>query len=269
MRIGISAFFLLFMFYAVVLHKECSGSNGPGFGNQAVSKNLWSVFGNPAGVTSIQGFEAGSFYRRGMFLNELSTKGFVLGAPILRNSSLAFGFQNYGYSLYNESTFKLAFAKRFGEVIHAGISFDYHHHTLGSDYGSSSYISASAGFNLRISRQISSGIYIKNPVNLVSLNGFNQAMATDINVGVQWSPGDHFSLGFGISKIRSNKEILLMDVIYKPFKKFALTLGVTSGYSPVHFGYSVLIRSCRVGVLSGYHFQTGFTPQIAFSYKRK
>jgi hypothetical protein len=261
-------YFVLLAFFQLTFPHNGSADNHPGFGNQVIRSSIWSVFRNPAGLTGVEGYEAGIFYRRSMFLDELSTKGFVLAVPLIDKTPVAVGVQRFGYHLYHETKLNLALARSFSDKVKSGLSFDYHNYAFGNDYGNFSYITATAGFLLQLSRQVNSGVSFSAPVKLYSFQESESILKTDVAAALSWSPGNHLVLSAGVSKIKDRAHEVKFDVYYKPFLRFDLTAGVSTGLAPFHFGYSFQLLHCRIGMIAGYHFSAGFTPQITFSYKR-
>jgi len=243
--------------------------HAPGFGNPVGRKGLWSVMCNPAGLTAVEHFQSGIFYRNAMFMDELSSKGLVLVFPVSYRTPIAIGVQRFGYRLYNETEFNVALARRFSDKVDAGISFDYFNYAFGNEYGSASLISATAGLNLYLSKQVHAGVLVSAPADIYTFRGTDDLLKTQLATAICWTAGSHLMINAGVSKRMDYDPVLALDIHYAPFKRFDLVAGISSDLSPFYFGYSFLFSGLRIGMVSGYHFQLGFTPQITLSYGLK
>lgn len=248
---------------------DFTSGHAPGFGNVVARKGLWSAVGNPAGLTAVKHLEAGFFYRNQMFLDELSIKGVALAFPIAPGTPVAFGLQRFGYHLYNQTRFNCSLARRFGEKVDAGISFDYLNYTFGNEYGSVSLITATAGLNFNLSKQIYAGVMLSAPADIYTFHGSDELLKTNMAAAIGWSPGSHLVVSAGVSKVQDQRHVFALDIHYRPYRRFDLIAGISSDLTPFYFGYSFQLSKIRIGMVSGYHFQLGFTPQITLSYSFK
>lgn len=259
--------FLLLNFQANVLMAQISESD-PVFGNRAIQSGIWSVTGNPAGVSEIRSFTAGFYYRNAMWLPELGNAGFAAGMPVTANHAVAIGYSQFGYQLFTERYVCLAFAGKFGPRVSAGVRADYLNTAFGNDYGSFSAVTGSAGVMVGITDQVSAGCFVFNPARVKLGSGSVNRHPLYISAALKWNPGKHLEVSVGISKQTFTKEIFCADVIYRPAKRFLIRAGVSGGNNPFYFGYAFRMSSFEFGMVSGYHTETGFSPQATLTFKR-
>ena len=105
---------------------------------------------------------------------------------------IAFAADRFGYDMYSESQYSLAYAMRFGDGLRAAVQMDYLGLKLGDNYGSTSAVAAEIGVQAKLTDALWIGAHLYNP-NRAQLNtATDAALAIDERVPTLmrafWSP---------------------------------------------------------------------------------
>ena len=131
----------LFAFPSAICHLPSAfadnaplGARSSAIGGASVSlSDVWSVQNNQAGLGFQKTFTGGIVYQNPLMVKELSTKALGLAMPV-KGGTFGLLVSNFGYKLFSQNKYSLAFGKSFGEKISAGIAMDYLSTNI-SEYG--------------------------------------------------------------------------------------------------------------------------------------
>src|ERR1035438_7204661 len=124
------------------------GGRAAGMGFTSVSiADPWSVFNNPAGLSSLYKFSAGIYFENRFLMKELSLKAVYLDIPV-KAGTFGLSCQEFGFNLYNEMKVGLAYGKKLGKSFSAGVQLDYLRIHLAEDLGTKNLFRSEFGFNL-------------------------------------------------------------------------------------------------------------------------
>jgi len=160
------------------------GARGVALGNAttALYDYDWGLFSNPATITS-ETERIGFYGLRYYGFPELTDISSTAVIPISLGAA-SFGFYRYGDDLYSETNINAGLKSNW-EFVHAGISIQYRHLSLGRDYGSGGAVSISLGLLSQLSESLWIGAKVQN-MNRASYNfEYNdEELPQDLSVGI-------------------------------------------------------------------------------------
>lgn len=151
----------------------------------ALPDYTWSVFQNPAMIPD-NGSHVSFFAIRYYGISEL-TDSALSGVHHLTFGSLGVGLHSYGFDLYRENQFRLAYMKPF-ENFRLGVSLQYQHVTI-ERYGSAGALALNAGFGVQLDDDLWLGAQATN-LNYGTLGEANEELPRELSVGLSYLMAD-------------------------------------------------------------------------------
>ena len=211
----------------------------------------------------VKDISIGLYSERRFMLKEL---GYNAAGITLPTSSGVFGISAnyYGFDLYNEKKFGLAYSRLFTEKIAGGIQLDYLGTSI-SEYGSSSVFTAELGLIVKISDKLRTGAHVFNPVRINS--GFEkEKIPTTFKLGLAYEPGEKISLAAEVRKNIDEAAQVEAGIEYRVIDALHLRAGIQTNPSVYSFGIGINVSQFKIDLGSSYHPVLGVTPQIGLSY---
>lgn len=123
------SFLILFMlsiqFSDAQYQVEAGARQGAMCGSGLILSDIWSSYHNQAGLADISGISAGLFYTSIFNMPDLRETAFAVALPTEKFGSAGLNYTYSGNSFSNFSKFGLAYSKRLGKRITAGVQIDY------------------------------------------------------------------------------------------------------------------------------------------------
>jgi hypothetical protein len=265
---GISC--MLFFFLPVFCKAQTGLSPHGGSGSLGLARaficmpGLPGVFGNPANLSQLQGFEAELCLEerfQGAGLRETSF-GFGAHLPI---GSLGLGFRQLGASAYREQLLQLSYARKLTPGLNIGVRFDAG--ALGLEaYDSQVMINASLGMTAALSSKVATGFFIHHPFRPDAPN--TSFMLSAMGVGLYYMPVERFRLVADIFKYAMQPPATRVGIEYRPAPAFQIRVGASVAPYAFSFGLGMDIPGgVRLQVSSSQHAHLGFSPAIGLQYR--
>jgi hypothetical protein len=243
-----------------------SGARGAGISNASVTLcDVWSNLNNQAGLAALDHWAAGIHHENAFGMKELSFQSFVLALPV-RGGTFGFNYSRFGYKLYNESKGGLAYAKKLGRRIAAGIQLDYVNVSIPTESKRSHATTFEGGIIADISGTLSLGVHIFNPLSLKYLNSEGDRVNTVMKLGSDWQPLNTFLLAIEIEKALDKPPDFHAGAEYLVFKNLVLRAGISTNPVQNSFGTGLVFKSFRLELAFSHHPELGFTPYCSLSY---
>src|SRR4051812_44163939 len=165
------------------------GARSSAIGDASVSlSDLWSVQNNQAGLASLKEMNAGVYYQNQFMLKELSTKAFAFAMPI-KHGTLGICISNFGYSLFSQNKYGLAFGKAFGNKFSAGVMMDYVQTNI-AEYGKRGAPVAEAGIRAKPLKNLTIGVHIFNLTRTKLADYDDERIPTIMRIGADYKFSD-------------------------------------------------------------------------------
>jgi hypothetical protein len=230
----------------------------------SVSDDVFSLFGNPAGLAQIQWRETGVYYSPAPFgLTELVYYGIAHNEPAF-SGSVSAGVVTYGYDLYKENKFLLSYSRQVISGIYIGTALNYQHVSI-HNYGSDGALYFNLGTITSLTPELRFGFSIKN-LNNASLGNEKDQIPLLLDMGFSYNYSDILSLYAAVNK----------DIRYKPgfaggieyVLRDVLTIRSGIGSEPFRYsaGIGLHISRFTFDYAFSLHRELGVTHQISLMF---
>ncbi len=233
-------------------------------GSLAAASGIQSLFGNPAGLTSIENFGALATAE-----TRFAGTGILLGGAgaVIPSDLGVFGINltYYGLPAYNEQSVGLSYARQLFESFSLSVQAKLFNTSI-EEYGSQFTISGTLGLQAKISKSITVGTYIQNPIRSEITPG--QFLPTIISIGAQYAFPEKLKLLLSIEKDLERAFGIQAGVEYQPAEQLFLRVGVNSYAPELSFGLGFKIsEKIRIDAMAAYHQILGLSPGFTFIYQ--
>ena len=231
----------------------------------ALSDNCWAINYNPAGLASLTTFQCSAFIVPGQFgLQELQTTALAAARPF-SFATIGIKVEKFGFDLYSETEFGLAFAAKIDKNISGGLSLGYHRLDI-ARYGNAGSYFIDAGMIAQVVNCVHAGFSIHNMTGAV-IGRTEEKMPQICALGMSWAP----SFGFQIS-IEMEKDIrfpasIRMGIEQVVFDVIALRVGIANNPDKYSTGIGVRYSVFEFGYAGYSHPDLGWTDQIEISFR--
>jgi len=227
---------------------------------------FWNILNNQAGLATLENPTAGISYESKFYMKQLSNKTAAFAYPT-NAGVLGVDFNYFGYNQYNEMKVGLVYARAFGSYIRLGLQLDYLQTTLGDGYGSKKNVTFELGIQSDITKEITLGVYIYNPIRVKLSDYADERIPALFRFGLTW----HFSKSFlATAEVEKSsfypKVIIRGGLEYSLKKKFYMRTGVSSGEEVFAFGFGIHLKGLYFDIAAIMHQTLGFSPQASISY---
>jgi hypothetical protein len=243
------------------------GARIAGMGNAGITLvDLWSIRHNQAGLAGLEKPMAGLYYQQHWMSSELAMQGLAFAMP-LGQGTIAVSGSSFGYSLYREQKFGLAYAMRFGEGLRVGVQMDYLNLQLGENYGSTSAVTVELGMQAKLTEALWIGAHLYNP-NRASLSTEPEDRApTVLRAGLGYTFNPRVTMTAEAEKDIDMPERFLFGIEYRPVDALFLRTGVSTGPAQAHFGAGVRVKHVDIDLAVVVRSQLGATPMVNLNYR--
>jgi hypothetical protein len=268
-RIGVLSIAVFCTAWVKAQGDPSGGARSAAMGSASVAlQDVWSGFNNQAGLASLDKLSGGIFLENRFLLNELTTRGLVLAMPT-NSGVFALNLRNFGYSLYNEGIYGLAYGRKLGENLSAGLEVDYLTTRIGEGYGSSSAVSFQMGFQFRVNPNLQIAGHAANPAR-ARLSDFNdERYPSLLRIGVSYRLGEKVLMVSEVAKDMDRSPMFRAGVEYQPTEILYVRAGVGGNNFNTSFGFGLAFESFRIDIASAYSATLGYSPQFSVSYNVK
>lgn len=267
-------FILLFFLIQAGLYAQYdggyAGGRQSGMGGVAVTEgNVWSVLNNPAGMAQKENISAGIFYRNRFLTSAMSDRG-ASGLFPTKLGNFGFGFSYYGFDIYNEKRFVLAYGRHLWPDVRAGLSFDYLHTQLNDQTGflsgSKGVITFQAGLQADLNEKLSMGFSVFNPFAVELSDYENEDIPAMARLGVSYQAGERFLILLAAEQHLKHRLRIKTGVQYNLSGNIFVRGGVKTNPAEYTFGLGMEFGGFVFDIATAYHLVLGASPHSSFQY---
>lgn len=227
---------MLLPYSAIAQHtaKPHAGARGLSTANSnLLHQDVHSLYSNPAGLAYINSWQAtGSVFNR-FLLEELKTVSVGVASP-LSAGGIGLKLSSYGFQQYREQQIGLAYGRQLFENFSIGASFDWWATRI-LEYGKSSSLTIELGMQYEVSKQISMGMHLYNPVRAEIVEG--ETLPTFIAIGLNYQPATYLVWSASIEQSSHGGTSVKTGLEYMAQEKVWLRCGVQT--NPVQWNMGV------------------------------
>ncbi len=242
------------------------GARSAGMGNSSVClQDLWAAHNNQAGLADLKNIEAGVYYENRFLLKELSFKSLTLVFPT-ETGVFGLDMSSFGFSLYNENKFGLAYSKRLFKNISMGIQLDYLNTHIAENYGNKGIMTFEGGINAQINKQLILAAHIYNPLR-VKLSDYNdEHLPSILKFGILYKPIEEINLCAETEKDINLKPVFIIWIVCNITISIYIRTGISTNPAINAFGFGFEYRKLKLDFSSSIHQTLGYSPQFSISY---
>ena len=242
-----------------------AGSAGMGHCSVALS-GFWNINNNQAGMALVKDFSVGINYEERFGMSSLSTKSIAVLYPT-NWGVLGASMDYFGYSLYHEAKFGLAYARIIGSHLRTGLKLDYFQTAFGDHYGSDNDLTFEFGIQYDALKNLTLGGYVFNPVPnsnseevyyklpFVYRFGLAYRFSKDLLVTVEVEKNSELSF----FQFRTGVEYVVKNQFF-----FRTGLGTRQEIFTTGFGYKM--KGLSFDIAATVHETLGISPQVSLIY---
>ena len=264
---------LLFLFFFLLSQFIASAENYPvgtraaSLGNASVTLNdLWSVNHNQAGLGYIKKFSTGVNYENRFLLNKLSLKAMAIVIPS-KDGTFGLSINSFGYVLYHQQKYGLAYGRTFGEKISMGIQLACFTTKIAEDYGRATNLVAEVGVQVKPIKDLTLGVHLFNPtLSKVSSHFYLPAI---MRLGFDYKFSQSVFFAGEIQKEINAKPVFKAGLEYGLMKEFYLRTGISTNPSLNAVGCGLKLKQFKLDFSSSFYAVLGFTSQVGLTYEVK
>jgi hypothetical protein len=251
------------------LSQTTAGGRAAGMaGAAATLSDVFSSIHNQAGLADIEKFSIGIFNETPFMLSNLSNRGLSFAMPV-SNGVIAAQFQYFGYAAYNEKRAGLAYARKFGENIKAGLQLDYHGVSISEGYGSRSAMTFEAGVQAHLLEGLSMAAHVFNPIRAKIADYNDERLPAVLKFGLAYKPSDKVLIAAESEKDINRPNRIKAGLEYEILKQFFLRTGIASNPFNPAFGFGWIMDSFKIDLAATYHRQLGYSPNVSLVWMAK
>ena len=218
----------------------------------AMCNDVFSVYNNMAGLDRLQKRQVGFFYSPSPFGLKEMANGYFCAEQPFDFGSMGFGIMTYGYELYKENRFTLAYSKELFHNYYLGTSINYQTLSI-KNYGNSNAVFVNIGFLATLSKNLYWGIYVNNITRSTIGNDKGQ-IPTVFNTGLCYNPKENIYINAAVEKdidynmsIKAGIEYTLLKIVSLrcgfATEPETFSAGIGINYLFFNFDYSILHHS--------------------------
>ncbi len=242
------------------------GSRAAAMGNASVAtSDLWSVHHNQAGLAGLTAFQAGFHYENRYFVPELGLQALALALPA-SPGTIGLSYSYFGFSHYNESKLGLAFGRRLGEKIAAGIRINYLYTSIAGDHVNRGAITAEGGIIAQPVKGFFIAAHIYNPARINKHVNHGEPQPVIFRAGIAGLAGERLLVAVEAEKESDFKTVLRAGLEMEFAGEFYMRAGLSSGYIQSSFGLGYAFGKLIADMAFTSHQILGFSPHITVNY---
>ncbi|MGC8864217.1 MAG: hypothetical protein ACP5O2_00710 [Bacteroidales bacterium] len=265
------------LFFAVIIGLQAYGQGWIGLRSAAeagmassgtMGQDVWSGFGNPAGLSVKPSLLIGLSTSSRFSMKEFLNKGLAVSAPV-PGGVMAFSGSYFGDASYSEQRYNLAFSKKLLNGFWSGITLDYCRLAQGGGYGGAGAFTFSVGMLTRLNEQTYLGTYIFNPLKSKAGGLVEAEIPAIMRLGIGYVFSSELRGIAEVEKISNQKAGVNLGAEYQAFHTLFLRAGVNTYPGSWSLGMGLLWNRLRLDLVTEMHPTLGLCPQAAISYTLK
>lgn len=231
--------------------------------------DILSVTANQASLAQLKNSAVGAYGERRFLQNELNNYAAVVGVTT-QNGNFGIKAGYAGFSDYNETQLGLAYARKLGNKIDAGVQFNYNGIQVPA-YGNASAISFEIGTIMHVSEKLHAGVHVNNPVGGKFGKEEQEKLPSVFTFGIGYDASQKFFISFEVEKEEDQPVNVNAGFQYKLIQQLLVRGGISSATSSYWMGLGLQLNAFRIDVTSSYHSQLGMTPGLLllFNFNEK
>jgi hypothetical protein len=245
------------------------GARSAAVANASVTySDVWAAYHNQAGLALLTNISVGTYFENRFLVSQLGLRSFAAAVPVNKIGTFALSGTFFGYNAYSEKKAGLAYAKKLGEKISAGIQLDYMNTFFNDEfYGSRTSFAVEGGILAEPIKNLKIGAHIFNPSKAKIAEYVDERIPVIMRFGVSYKFSDKVLLSSEVEKDIDYNNVFKAGVEYHPVDVLYIRAGIASNPSLSCFGFGLKLKQFVVDISTQYHEVLGFSPQFSLGYE--
>lgn len=236
-------------------------------GTSVASGGCWSVYGNQAGLATIENPLVGGSFQNRFLLRELSGRAGLIVVPV-QSSVFALSFFQFGDLPFRQAQLGLAYARRIIPNLNFGFQFNYYSQYFVEENKSAGATGIELGIQYSLNKQTVLGIHLRNPYRTgIKTSSEIYYYHSGIILGVLYRISNSFRATSELENDFGKQIKSRTGIEYDILKNFCLRSGVA--LNPVQFsaGFGFQFNKMNIDLATSYHSVLGNSPSVAIFYQ--
>ncbi len=243
-----------------------TGARGWAMGNaSAALTDVFAANNNQAGLANLKNISIGIYSERKFLLNTLNTHACIFAMPT-KMGVFGISVTYFGFKDYNDKKIGLAFAKMLAENFSLGVQLDYLS-TFITEYGTKSFVTFELGIQSKITRELSLGVHVYNPIRAKISSYQNEKTPTIMRLGFSYVPSEKLLLCIEVEKDIDHKPVFKTGIEYELINKLFLRAGIATNPTYNTFGIGIDLKNIKIDFASSIHTVLGYTPHLSIIHE--
>jgi hypothetical protein len=221
--------------------------------------DVFSFVNNQAALVQIKNPGAGILSERRFLLAATSIYTTAIAIPA-KMGNFGINLTYSGFKNFNEHQVGFAYARSLGPKVDLGIQFNHYGYRVPS-YSKASTVSFELGAMVHLTRELSAGIHVYNPVG-GKLGKSGAKLSSVYKVGLGYDAAEKFFVGAEIVKEENYPVNVNTGFQYQFLKQFFMRAGISTGAAGIYGGVGVGWNYFRLDISGSYHPQLGWSPGL-------
>jgi len=245
------------------------GARSAGVANASVTySDVWAAYHNQAGLALLKNISLGTYFENRFLVSQLGLRSFAAAVPVNKIGAFALSGTFFGYTVYSEKKAGLAFAKKLGEKISAGVQLDYMNTFFNDEfYGSRSSFAVEGGILAEPIKNLRIGVHVFNPSKAKIAEYGDERIPVIMRFGASYKFSEKVLVSSEVEKDIDYKNVFKAGVEYHPIDVLYIRGGISSNPSLSCFGFGLKLKQFLIDVSTQYHEVLGFSPQVSLGYE--
>lgn len=244
-----------------------AGARFSGMANASVAIfDIWSGYHNQAGLANIERITAGVFYDNRYNLKEVGIKAATILLPV-SGGNFNLNYTQFGFKLYQESKFGLAYARALGKHLWAGIQLDYFRLRLAHTYGKGDTYTFETGILVEPFKDLFLGFHLFNPIQ-ASINTLDsqEELPVRARLGLAWILSKQLILSLDTEKDMEHNLNTKIGMEYQVANNIYMRAGVASIPKTISMGLGLIFKHIKTDIAFSHHSVLGYSPSISLNF---
>lgn len=237
-------------------------------GTNVTAQNVFSAHNNPAGIAFVKTVGFGLYTDLPYIVKGINNFNLSAVVPVQKFGSFGVDINYFGYSAYNEVKAGISYARNFGDIVSAGIKFDYLKINI-ADNGSKNLFAFGIGLQYQAFKVLRIGANVYNPISMDVDNTAKEKLATNFSLGLAYIPSKKLTITLDGEKEIDQEVNFKAGIEYRPMKPLFLRVGAATNPTLITFGLGTEFKNFKIDASASWHLQLGITPQISLVYNFK
>ena len=258
--------FVFGVFHFLNAQVDFHGARSVGVANASVTyTDNMAQFNNQAGMASLKEMTISAGFKNAYFLKELSTNALAFAIPT-KSGVFGFNYTYFGYSKFNQNKFSLAYGKKLGKRISAGIQINYLYTHIEGEYGSQGLASGELGILTEPIDDFFIGVQLSNFWR-AKYNATEEIYLPMLfKLGASYFLYNTVLLSAELEKDIELPLVFKSGLEYGLADKFFLRFGIATNPMIFSFGFGFNLKPFKLDIAFTKHPVLGYSPVIGLEY---